>query len=151
IDTLNVYDDGSKEDQTGNLTSTALTGLGMGPGLDFSNLLCSGVPLTCKHPFGEPGKYPGGISYGSISLDANGVFTTDGTLSTIEIVNIMLGAGNDHLAIQSTLQPGGDFNPVTGQRGELAHHGGITAVHGGGNALLKVDRPLPHAPASRPP
>ena len=51
----------------------------------------------------------------------------------------MLGAGNDHLAIQSTLQPGGDFNPITGQRGELAHHGGVTAVHGGGNALLKVD------------
>src|SRR5262249_11969562 len=28
---------------------------------------------------------------------------------------------------------------ITGLRGELAHHGGITAVHGGGNALLKVD------------
>ena len=51
----------------------------------------------------------------------------------------MLGAGNDTLNIQSTLQPGGDFNPITGLRGELAHHGGITAVQGGGNALLRVD------------
>ena len=100
IDTLNVYDDGSKADQAGSLTSTALTGLGMGGDaggiLDFSNLLCTGPPnptrSTCKTPFGEPGIYPGGISYGSISIDSNGVFTTNGTLSTVEIVNIMLGA-----------------------------------------------------------
>ena len=136
IDTLNVYDDGSKEDLTGTLTSTALTGLNMGDGLDFSDILCDDPVnrIGCKTPFGEPGIYPGGISYGSISIDANGVFTTDGTLSTVEIVNILLGEGNDHLTIQSTLQPGGDFNPITGLRGELAHHGGITAVHGGGNA-----------------
>jgi hypothetical protein len=90
----------------------------MGAGLDFTSL-CGG---PC--PFSEPGKYPGGISYGSISIDpATKNFTTDGTLSTLEIVNIMLGAGNDHLAIQSTLQPGGDVNPITGLRGELAHHG----------------------------
>ena len=142
IDTLNVYGDGSMEDLTGTLTSTALSGLNMGAALDFSYLLCSNIndPTTCKHPFNEPGKYPGGISYGSISIDPiTRVFVTDGTLSTIEIVNIMLGAGNDHLSIDSTLQPGGDFNPITGAREQLAHHGGITAVHGGGNALLKVD------------
>ena len=51
----------------------------------------------------------------------------------------MLGAGNDTLTIDSTLQPGGDFNPLTGAREQLAHHGGVTAVHGGGNALLFVD------------
>ncbi|MCA1841353.1 MAG: hypothetical protein LC723_13695, partial [Actinobacteria bacterium] len=140
IDTLNVYDDGSAEDLTGQLTSTALTGLNMGPALDFSFLLCTNPAdkTTCKHPFSEPGVYPGGISYGSISLDSNGTFIIDGTLSTVEVVNIMMGAGNDHLNIQSTLQPGGDFNPITGMRGELAHHGGITAVHAGGNALQKV-------------
>ena len=87
----------------------------------------------------SPASTPAGSATARSSIDANGVFTTDGTLSTIEIVNILLGAGNDHLTIQSTLQPGGDFNPITGQRGELAHHGGITAVHGGGNAVLKVD------------
>ncbi|MFZ1880264.1 MAG: Calx-beta domain-containing protein [Gaiellaceae bacterium] len=142
IDTLNIYDDGSKEDLTGNLTSTALTGLNMGPALDFTNLLCSGTPQVCKHPFNEPGIYPGGISYGSITIDPiTHNFTNDKNFSTIEVVNIMLGAGNDHLSIQSTLQPGPDFNPITGSRDgeQLAHHGGITAVHGGGNALLEVD------------
>src|SRR6185503_10020673 len=112
-----------------------------GPTLDFSYLLCTDVNVrsTCASPFNEPGIYPGGISYGSISLDAFGKFTPDGSLSTIEIVNILLGAGNDHLTIASTLQPGGDFNPIDGTRGQLAHHGGITAVHGGGNALLQVN------------
>src|SRR5205814_4560036 len=72
IDTLNIYDDGSKEDLTGTLTSTALTGLNMGAALDFSNLLCTNPAdrSTCKHPFAEPGIYPGGISYGSISIDS---------------------------------------------------------------------------------
>ena len=31
VDVLNVFDDGSRADQTGDLTSTALTGFGMGP------------------------------------------------------------------------------------------------------------------------
>ena len=134
IDTMNVYDDGSHEDLTGSLTSTSISGLNMGPSLDFTNLL-GGKPA----PFGETAKYPGGISYGSISLDSNGNFVTDGNLSTLEIVNLLLGAGNDHFSIQSTLVQGGDFNPITGQRDtHLANHGGITAVHGGGNALLDV-------------
>jgi len=144
IDTLNIYGDGSQQDLTGNLTSTALTGLNMGPGLDFT-ALCGG---PC--PFQEPGKYPGGISYGSVSIDpVTHVFTTDGNLSTVEIVNVMLGQGNDHLTIASTLQPGGDFNPITGLRGELAHHGGITAVHGGGNQPLKVDGTFTEAAEDR--
>jgi Ca2+-binding RTX toxin-like protein len=150
IDTLNVYGDGARSDLSGKLTSTALTGLGMGQSLDFSYLLCTDVNdrSTCKHPFNEPGIYPGGISYGSISLDANGNFSTDGNLSTVEVVNIMLGSGNDHLDIDSTLQPGGDFNPITGQRGELAHHGGVTAIHGGGNAPLMVNGSFDLAPGT---
>ena len=45
IDTLNVYGDGSKEDTKGNLTSTALTGLNMGPGLDFTQPLRRRLPV----------------------------------------------------------------------------------------------------------
>src|SRR4029077_10740051 len=60
IDTLNIYNDGSRENGVGTLTSTALTGFGMGQGLDFSYLLRPGDHF----PFGEPGHYPGGISYG---------------------------------------------------------------------------------------
>ena len=37
-------------------------------------------------PFGESGKYRGGISYGSISVDANGNLGTADTLSTLEVV-----------------------------------------------------------------
>src|SRR5207237_8810478 len=109
IDTLNIFDDGSKHDLTGELTSTALTGLNMGPSLDFSYLLCSSG--TCKHPFNEPGIYPGGISYGSIAIDpVTHQFLTDGNLSTLEVVNILLGSGNDHLTIPSTLVQGADHN-----------------------------------------
>ncbi len=137
IDTLNVYDDGSRQNQTGTLTSTALTGFGMqsDPGgvLDFTYLLPHG---TTTFPFGEPGKYPDGISYGSITLDASGNFVTDNNVATIEDLNILLGQGNDNLTIVSTLVPGPDFNPVTNLPGRAAAHGGLTTVHGGGNQLL---------------
>ena len=46
---------------TGKLTSTALTGLNMNSAeLDFTAILGG------AHPFGESGKYPAGISYGSL-------------------------------------------------------------------------------------
>ena len=89
IDTLNVFADGSKEDLVGQMTSTAITGLNMTADLDLRSL-CSG---PC--PFGEPGFYPGGVSYGTISLDSTGHFQTDGNASTIEVLNLFLGSGND--------------------------------------------------------
>ena len=151
IDTLNVYDDGSVEDLTGNAHLDRADRPEHGPATSTSP---ASAAAPC--PFNEPGKYPGGISYGSVRIDpVTHVFTTDGTLSTVEVVNVMLGQGNDQLSIASTLQPGGDFNPITGLRGELAHHGGITAVHGGGNQPLKVDgrsrsrRPRPTRSARR--
>ncbi|HEX9505850.1 MAG TPA: hypothetical protein VGA62_07565, partial [Acidimicrobiia bacterium] len=68
IDTLNVYADGSTQDLVGQMTSTAITGLNMTDDLDFTK----SFPAGFKFPFGEPGKYPGGVSYGTITLDANG-------------------------------------------------------------------------------
>ncbi|HEY3922827.1 MAG TPA: hypothetical protein VGL76_12045 [Gaiellaceae bacterium] len=138
IDTLNVYDDGSHQDQTGTLTSTALTGLDMGgdPGgvLDFSNLL----PPTGVFPFGEPGIYPDGISYGTITIDpVTHTFVTAGNVTTIEDLNILLGQGNDHLTIDSTMVPGPDHNP-DGSPNRAAAQGGLTTVHGGGNALMTL-------------
>src|SRR5262249_31506575 len=139
IDTLNIYDDGSKENLPGTLTSTALSGLNMGGGLDFSAL------LNGKHPFNEPGVYPGGISFGSISLvddpakPGTQVFSIDAGRSTIEVLNIMLGPGNDRPDIQGTLVPGPDHDPLTGAETTVSTHGGITAVHGGGNQPLKVE------------
>ena len=138
IDTLNIYDDGSKQDQTGQLTSTALTGLNMGGDaggiLDFSYLLPVG---TTTFPFGEPGTYPDGISYGTVTLDSHGKFVTDGNKSTIEVLNILLGQGNDTLNIVSTMVPGPDHNP-DGTPNRAAAHGGVTTVHGGGDALLQL-------------
>src|SRR5207302_1711995 len=72
IDALNIYNDGTKGSGKGTLTSTALTGFEMGADLDFTSRL-GGQPA----PFGEPSKFPGGVSYGSISLDSMGNFTTD--------------------------------------------------------------------------
>ena len=134
IDTLNIYDDGSHQNLKGTLTSTALTGLNMGVGLDFRSLLTPGLPT-----FGEPGVYPGGVSFGSISLDSQGNFTTDGGRSTIEVLNVMLGQGNDTLDINGTLVPGPDHDPLTGLETTVSAHGGITAVHGGGNAMLQAN------------
>src|SRR5260370_17349237 len=90
IDTLNIYGDGSHQDQTGTLTSTALTGLSMGLGGDFSYLLAPGAAF----PFGEPGLYPGGISYGTIKLDASGHFSTDDHASTMGVRTILPGDGH---------------------------------------------------------
>ena len=59
IDVLNIFDDGSHQDLTGTLTSTALTGFGMGPSITF--------PGTTS--WGEPNAFPGGISYATISVD----------------------------------------------------------------------------------
>jgi Bacterial Ig-like domain/RTX calcium-binding nonapeptide repeat (4 copies) len=138
IDTLNVYDDGSLDNQTGTLTSTALTGLGMSSDpdgmLDLTYLLPPGAPV----PFGEPGKYPDGISYGQITVDSQGNFVTDGNVSTIEDLNIMLGQGNDNLTIVSTLVPGPDVNPVNPAVERAAAQGGLTTVNGGGNELIAV-------------
>jgi hypothetical protein len=140
IDTLNVFNDGTKGNDTGTLTSTAITGLGMGPGLDFS------AELGGAHPFGESGVYPGGISYGSISLvqDPNfpsdpskQIFNTDASHSTLEVVNIFLGTGNDQFTVNSTLIPGPDHN-ADGTVAFVSEHGGITTVHGGGNTPLQL-------------
>jgi hypothetical protein len=46
---------------------------------------------------------------------------------------VMLGEGNDTFTVSSTLKPGADVST-----GIPALHGGITAIHGGGNSLLQV-------------
>ena len=39
------------------------------------------------------------------SRSSNGQFTTDGAKSTIEVLNVLLGQGNDKLTITGTLDP----------------------------------------------
>ena len=139
IDTLNVYNDGTKGSGSGTLTSTALSGFNMNSGLDFSAV------LNGTHPFGESGVYPAGISYGSIVVDpVTHLFSTDVSHSTVEVFNLFLGSGNDRLDIASTLIPGPDHN-ADGSVGLVSEHGGLTTVHGGGNTPLQFIASNPNA------
>ncbi len=149
VDTLNVYDDSSQQDKTGELTSVGITGLGMVPDLpDFS----------AGTAFGEPTIVPKGISYSSIVVThdqfGHEVIDPTSTKTTIESVNLLLGKGNDHVTITSTLVPGPDHAGTNSGPGiddedfplpagvdpnnTPSAHGGITTVHGGGNHTLTV-------------
>jgi hypothetical protein len=141
INTLNIFDDGSVQNQTGALSATTVTGLGMPSGtLDFSSLL-HGKPA----PFGEPGVYPLGISYGTITVGTNGQIQTNAGLTSIQVLNILLGSGNDNFAVTSTMVPGPTHND-DGSFGPVAEHGGITAINGGGASLLQVPGPFDVGP-----
>ncbi|WP_371054953.1 matrixin family metalloprotease [Rhodosalinus sp. K401] len=96
IDVLNIFNDSSQEDGSGVMTETTLTGFGMAEELDFG-------PASAND-FGEPTVVPGGISWGKITLTGGG-FSTDAGKSTIEVVNVMLGEGNDTMDVQGTLNP----------------------------------------------
>lgn len=143
VDVLNIYDDGSLAGGHGDLTSTTLTGFGMGEAVSFDPAAApsynpaAGTSGTTTH--GEPLTFPGGISYGSIRLDAQGRIITSGSTTTIEVLNLLLGQGNDTLTIHSTMIPGAD-QAIDDKlpTGIPALHGGLTVVHGGGNALLQV-------------
>ena len=100
VDVLNVYADSSVENLIGQMSSTSITGLGMSAGLNF------GAQGFTQTAFGESLVIPGGISFGTISIDGSGRIVSDGGLSTIEVVNLMLGEGNDTLTITGTLSRG---------------------------------------------
>ncbi|WP_294608493.1 hypothetical protein [uncultured Roseovarius sp.] len=104
IDVLNIFNDGSKADTSGVLTETTLSGFGMGSDLVFPNVT---GPLFGEGAESETGTtliFPGGISFGKVNFGANGV-TNDTQVSTVEVVNVMLGEGNDLLEVEGTLNP----------------------------------------------
>jgi hypothetical protein len=72
---------------------------------------------------GEPSTFAGGITFGNASTGR----------STIEVLNLLMGEGNDSLTITGTLQAGDEG--TGGNRGP-ARHGTITLVHGGGNLAV---------------
>ena len=104
IDILNIFNDGSWADTTGVLTETTLSGFGMGPDLVF--------PFVNGPLFGEGAEnagpvtltYAGGISFGKVNFGSSGV-TNNSEVSTIEVVNFMMGVGNDTLEVEGTLNP----------------------------------------------
>jgi Ca2+-binding RTX toxin-like protein len=82
------------------MTSTTLSGLGLPDDLDFGPTYSSGNPQT----FGEPAIFPGGIGFGSVMF-VDGTFQTNGSKSSIEVVNFLGGSGNDRLDVQGTIDP----------------------------------------------
>ncbi|MGB4272143.1 MAG: hypothetical protein WBJ44_07080, partial [Propionicimonas sp.] len=129
IDVLNIFNDSSRQNTSGVLTSTNLSGFGMAGDLTFEG----------SNPFGEPTTFPGGISFGSLAWNGT-QFVTDGATSTIEVLNILLGQGNDHLDVQGTLNPawgapGGD-TLSTGD--PVIQAGGVAAGTATGGTLTRA-------------
>ncbi|HEX4998781.1 MAG TPA: Calx-beta domain-containing protein [Terriglobia bacterium] len=102
IDVLNIFNDTSKEDGNGVMNETTLRGFNMADDLNFAELF--GLSQDDADTFGESINVPGGISFGRVTFGPGG-FGTDATQSTLEVVNLMLGEGNDNLDIVGTLNP----------------------------------------------
>jgi len=106
IDVLNIFNDSSQADGEGTLDQTTLRGFGMARDLVFEDV--SG-PLFGEGSIPEGQQttdivVPGGISFGKVNFGSAG-FGTDGAQSTIEVVNLLLGSGNDALDVAGTLDP----------------------------------------------
>ncbi len=126
IDVLNIFNDSSRQNRSGQMTQTTLTGFGMARDLDFAALL----GIDVEGVFGESAFVPGGISFGKVNF-GDGGFGTDANQSTVEVVNLMLGQGNDQLDILGTLNPappvsarqGFDFTPDGAGGGTIERRG----------------------------
>ena len=127
VNVLNIFDDGSEQDQTGTLSSTTLSGFEMGGELNFTHHKGYEPGNPNKPTFGEPAVIPGGISFGSLITG----------LSTVQVLNFMMGQGNDHLEITGSLVPG----PFTYENGTP----GTTFVQGGDHPGPGRRRELPVA------
>jgi hypothetical protein len=135
VNVLNVFNDGSQQDSSGTLSSTTLTGFGLGKGLTFEKNpgYTSGGPT-----FGEPATFPSGISFGSITVGTTGKVSTNASLSTIQVLNVMLGSGNTHLVVTGSLVDGpyattdGKVCVKTNGKPCTFVQGSLTVVQGGG-------------------
>ena len=135
IDVLNVFNDGSVQNRTGTLTSTHLTGLGLPGDLDFGPNFSTGNAQT----FGESVIFPGGIGFGTMQF-VDGTFDSNNASSTIEVVNLMLGIGNDHLDVQGTLDPD-DPVKLTGSMDIQSRAAGTVGAGDAGG--IDLTRPAP--------
>ncbi len=122
----------------------------MGPGLNFTghNGYEPGNPH--KPTFGEPAVFPSGISFGSITVDGQGNVLTNVSLSSVQVLNLMMGQGNDHLTVSGSLVPGpfanDDGTPCFTDVAKTLPctfvQGGMTLVQGGGAEPLSVPGPF---------
>ena len=128
-DTLNVDDTGSAGTKTGDLTSTTLTGLAMGPGgITYYNLALLNISLGAGNDtFDIYSTYVSTITslYDGTGNDTVNVQTTNGP------ANIHTQAGTDTVNV-------GSLTPVI-EGGIVDHIQGAITVYGDGNDTLNVD------------
>ena len=122
-DTLNVYGDASSI--AGQLSAVSVTGMGMGSNrmvAVHNDNFGAGYNLTDV-------SWPGAIYYAKRSILTNGTNTTETVTSTVEAVNVQLGAGNDTFNIDSTYAYG--KTTVRGGAGndELVVGSTLTGLH----------------------
>ena len=106
VDRLNVYNDGSLSDDVGYLTAVSGDN-GLVPLEAPVNLYFSNMNMTGYDNAGEGVSVAAGI-----------------TMDDLEILEVLLGQGNDTFTVEATLRNAGN-------------HGGLTIVHGGGNAEIE--------------
>ena len=101
IDVLNIFNDGAKEDGAGTMTSTTLSGLRARRRTSTS---ARRTRAATRRPSASPRSSRAGSASARVQF-VDGKFQTNGAKSTIEVVNLLLGEGNDSLDIQGTLDP----------------------------------------------
>ncbi|QYU68438.1 hypothetical protein J4558_27180 [Leptolyngbya sp. 15MV] len=93
VDVLNLFADGSLQNLDGKAESTNVRGFGLPPGVDFG----LAAPI-----FGETGVFAEGINYNQLSF-SGGVRVASADRTTIEVVNLLLGQGDDVMDIVGTM------------------------------------------------
>jgi hypothetical protein len=94
VDVLTIFADGSLQNLNGKTDHVSVRGFGLPDGVNF-NLA---API-----FGETGAFADGIGYGKLSF-IGGVRVAAGDVSSVEVVNLLLGQGDDVVDTLDTLR-----------------------------------------------
>ena len=154
-DTLNVDDTGNTTGQTGTLTSTTLTGLGMGAGITYSGLSKLNINLgSGNDTFNVQGTYSATVTTLNTGAGANGVNvgsnepSTNGVTTAIAGSLVVVGSGTDSLNVDDTGNTTGQSGTLTsttltglGMGASGITYSGLSALNinlGSGNDTLNV-------------
>ena len=116
---------------------TMITPSYLGETIEYSSL------HACRSTLEDP-------TFGSITVDGMGNVQTNVSLSSVQVLNLMMGQGNDHLTVSGSLVPGpfaNDdgtpcFTDVAKTMPCTFVQGGMTLVQGGGAEPLSVPGPF---------
>ncbi len=116
-DTLNVFNDGSVADDAGSLDLISVTQAFAWPGFTAS-ISARSSATDHAHISGLDMGGPLALDFGTLAIPDVRIFAAGISYREFEVVNIMLGEGNDTFTVDATLP------------------GSITTIHGGGNTVL---------------